>query len=82
MRIQLNTQEPDYMRIWGSRMQARTCEPQDIRMWGCQQAHMNFIEYEDASMCGCQKAHIRPKLWEYEDAKIQASTHEPEDMRI
>ena len=31
-------------------------------------------------MCGCRKAHMNPKVCGCEDARIQASTHEPQDM--
>ena len=32
-------------------------------------------------MRGYQQAHMSKIIWGYEDAKIQTSTHEPEDMR-
>ena len=57
------------MRMQGYQQAPREHEPKDMRMWGCENTNKH-PEYMNLRVTGC------------EDKKIQASTHEAEDMRM
>ena len=69
-----------------ARISVRTHEPKDMRMrmWGCNDRSKNTWTwgYEDASMPGYKLTLMNLRTLGCEDARIQASTHEPEDMSM
>ena len=62
---------------------ASTDKPENTRMWGCEETNkVKVIWTEDLKMWGCKHTSQHTWSWGYEDVRIQASTHEPEDMRM
>ena len=53
----------------------------ELRMQVYKQAHMN-LRIWDAKMRGEKLTHMNLRIWGCQDARIQASTHKPEDMRM
>ena len=57
-----------------------------MRIGGCEdtkKTHKNLvIWHKDVSMLGYNQIHRKLSIWVYEDVRTQASTHEPQDIRM
>ena len=76
-----------YLRIRGcenARITTSTHEPKNTRMWRCRYTSKRTWTWghEDVRMRGYKQAHMNLRIRVCEDAGIQESAHEPEDMRM